>query len=728
MSARAKGGATSARGFTKPPLLRARITSARAVFVIIVAMAWIWATAGRLHLSAVIIPPIILAFIVFATIYHVAMSHWVTLWWTWLRRRRAMRITPAVAAHDVRIDDVSIGVVAENEALITLVELHGDPLAPTVVTDTEERTVNVLSVANIADVITKVHDAHVISADIVSAGHRAAGGFADLYQQMTGPTPGPAQRRSWIVLRIGLHDNLAAIDRRGGDASAAERLAAVTCLRVADTLASAGIDARPATAAAIDSVNTLLASEAPGVDHWSHLESKNSYTGVYFADPAHIADDAAQWWTWPQSVSVTTLVRLTLSARGETPQIAALVRYRTEARPPAPPVSRLGPLYGVQAMMWQQFRVGYLPHAARIPSTSLASTDPVLAFGPAGPLIGSIGDPRDHTSVHLPLAGSVTVLCQSPLLLRQVALRACVTGRPLVVVTNDPRPWQSIVALAVSGELLRAFPAAWYSAEDSADGDEDEGNAALEPIAQDAVLVIDTDQDWPRQLPKVTVLTDDEACDADIELIDTDHEFGFTFKIRTGLSARVRSMPAHEERRILGMGTAGTGPSGSGGRPLPPRDGRPAVPRELPPMGRPGRPQMPPMRPPGGSPAPRRADHTEYFRPPHGAPPDYRPPVRPARGTPAGPNNPRPYPPPQQQPYDVPARPGREPLRRQGPESWSMPPRPAPPRPLAPPVRPAPRATDQPGPPRVVGPDVQAPGPEIAPEPRRDERKGPGSD
>lgn len=583
---------SSAQGFTKPPMLGVRVTLTRTVLIILIGMAWVMATGGRLHPAAVVAVPVVLMLLVFITIYHVALTHWMSTWWAWLRRRRSVAADAPPPARNVFLNGVAIGVVAENEQLITLVELHGDPLAPSVVTDTEERTANVLDIGELAVLVGRVLDVGVNTADLISDGFRAAGGFADLYQQITGPTVAPAERRSWIVVRTDLHDNLAAIDRRGGDAEAALRVAAVTCLRIADTLASSGLDARPASAEAIDAVNALLHVDAPIADHWSHLEGRSGFTGVYYADPAHIGDDAAQWWTWPLSQSVTTLVRLTPAANGAT-NIAALVRYRTDARPPAPPVSRLGPLYGVQSAMWKQFRIGYLPVTAPLPAATLGTTAPMLPFGPAGPLIGSIGDPRDHTSVHLSLSGPITVLCQSSVLLRQAALRASVTGRPLLIITDERDKWQPIVSLAVSGEILNDYPPGWVADDEDDLGEDDAATAAqrgstapgLAGLDPDTVLVIDTDEDWPEHLPQVTVLTDDEACDADIELVDTDDQFGFTLKIRTGLSARIRSVPAHEERRILGVSPQPTtvrGPVRQADRPKAPMRPRPPAPRPQP--------------------------------------------------------------------------------------------------------------------------------------------------
>lgn len=521
---------SSARGFTKPPILGVSFTVARIVVVTIVSITWGSVAAGRLNPILVALPALMVSAMAFTTIYHVSVTRWALRWWTW--RRHAAQLASWRPARDVTIGDVAIGVVSEHEALITLIELHPDPLAPSIVTDRDERTVNAISLVELDRVLRQVLDAKVASADLLSVGYRAVGWFASLYQQIVGPTVAAAERRSWIVVRMGMQDNMAAIGRRGGQ-DGAQRLAAATCLRIADALASDGVDARPATAAAIDTLNALLHTEAPTADHWSYLESQNTYTGVYYADPASIANDAAQWWTWPQSRDVTSLVRLTPTS-GET-QIAALVRYRTNAATPAPPVSGLGPLYGIQSAVWPQFRVGCLPCDARLPSTLLAGADHALAFGPSGPLLGLVGDPRDRTSVHLPLAGPITVLCQTSPLLRQVALRACVTGRPVTVVTNKPQQWTPIIEHAVAGAVLGDMPDA-------------------ETLPDSTILVIDTDADWPMETPRLTILTSDEACDADIELVDPDDQFSFILRTRKNLRARVRSVPAHEERRILGVG------------------------------------------------------------------------------------------------------------------------------------------------------------------------------
>lgn len=519
---------SSPAGFTKPPMLGMRVTPWRLAGIAVFIGAWIAATGGRLHLALVALAPILVAAIVLTTIYHVSLTRWASRWLMWRRHRKDLITLPDPAAVvDISVDGAGdIGVIIDDDRLVAMIALNPDPLAPTVVTDSEERTSNTIAVSRIAELL-RLADVNLESVDLITIGTRAAGGFCDLYQQMLGPVPAASSRTSWLVLRIGMLDNVAAISRRAGRADAARRTAAAACLRAADTLAAEGLDARPATAEEINAVNDALHVEPPLADHWSHLEGRNSFTGIYYADPSHLAEDAAQWWTWPLARDVTTLIRLRNTDAGH-PQIAALVRYRTAAAPSAPPVSRLGPLYGVQRAAWRQFRIGSLPQEAPLPWSSLAKQEPVIPFGPTGPVIGSLPT-TEKATVHLPLVAPISVVCPSPLLLRQVSLRATATGRPLIVVTADPAPWHPIVDNATSGAVLPTLP---------------------EDIPADAILVVDGPM--PLDIPDVTVLTSDASHRADISLTDLDEAFNFTLTVRTGLTARLRAVPSHEERRLLG--------------------------------------------------------------------------------------------------------------------------------------------------------------------------------
>jgi type VII secretion protein EccE len=522
MSANQRLGAEPA----KPPMLGLHFSTWRTVLAAVIVAAWVAASWGRLHPLLVAVPPIAVVIIAFGTIYHVALTRWVRLWWRWRSgRTTAIQLPGGSSAHDVFVESAApIGVLIEDETLVTAIKLVPDPCAPTVVDGDEERTVNTVALGRLAAML-RIDGLTLSSIDLISTGYRAAGPFADRYQQIIGPVPAAVRRDTWIVMRINIEDNLAALTTDGATVRAAERAAAEACRRVAEALATEDVDARPMSTKQIVSANADLYGPLLIADNWTHLASANSHACIYYADPTHIKEDIMRWWTWPQASDVSTLIRLVPSSSG--PRLGALVRYRAVMRPKEPPVSRLAPLYGLQKPMSLQFRVGSPPAAAPIPTAPLPDSDITVPFGPTGQLIGFIGS----AAVHMPLTGAVTVLCGARLLLREVALRATVTGRPMIVVTDSPDLWSRIAECAVHGKVVESVP---------------------ETIDENAILVIDGE--CPSVLPDVIVLTADDTRAADIEFVDIDiqpQQYTFTLNTRLGLSARVRAIETREERRLL---------------------------------------------------------------------------------------------------------------------------------------------------------------------------------
>jgi len=186
-------------GFTKPPMLGIHVTPWRLASVAVFAGAWIAATWGRIHPVLVAIPPILVAAIVLTTIYHVSLTRWAARWLTWRRHRKDLTTLPDPDAPvDIPVDGAGdIGVVIDDDRLVSMIALNPDPLAPTVVTDSEERTSNTLTLSRIADLLRQA-DVTLESLDIITIGTRAAGGFSDLYQQMLGPVPAASSRSASV--------------------------------------------------------------------------------------------------------------------------------------------------------------------------------------------------------------------------------------------------------------------------------------------------------------------------------------------------------------------------------------------------------------------------------------------------------------------------------------------------------------------------------------------------
>ena len=115
------GSQVGKRGFTKPPMFGLRTTVARWVLAILAAMAWTSVTYGRINIALVIGPPIVLALVLFSTVYHIAMTHWAVTWWSWRRHRRGNVMVPVPPAVDVVIGETVVGVVSENDHLVTMI-------------------------------------------------------------------------------------------------------------------------------------------------------------------------------------------------------------------------------------------------------------------------------------------------------------------------------------------------------------------------------------------------------------------------------------------------------------------------------------------------------------------------------------------------------------------------------------------------------------------------------
>jgi type VII secretion protein EccE len=137
---------------TKPPTLGVHFSTWRTVVAAAIVIAWVTASWGRLNPVLVAIPPIAVVIIAFGTIHHVALTRWMRLWWGWRSgRNTAIQLPASSSAHDVFFESgTPIGVLIENETLVTAISLVPDPCAPTVVAGDEERTVNTVALGRLA--------------------------------------------------------------------------------------------------------------------------------------------------------------------------------------------------------------------------------------------------------------------------------------------------------------------------------------------------------------------------------------------------------------------------------------------------------------------------------------------------------------------------------------------------------------------------------------------------
>ncbi len=132
-----------------------------------------------------------------------------------------------------------------------------------------------------------------LEADVVSAGYRvgktAPASLVALYEQVVGPYPAPANRRTWIVLRADPEQTRKSSQRRESGVAGLARYLVASATRIADQLASNGVDARPVRSFDDFDHATEISFER---EMWSAIKGRSTFTAAYSA-----AGGPDVWWS-----------------------------------------------------------------------------------------------------------------------------------------------------------------------------------------------------------------------------------------------------------------------------------------------------------------------------------------------------------------------------------------------------------------------------------------------
>lgn len=376
------------------------------------------ATTGHLLWAAVLIPAAILVFaaldllwvgITVAVIVAVAavltvrgrrFSGWIAAIFAWRRRHAvapAPPSEPAVGATVMPGDHVAVR--WEGDHLVSVIELVPRPFTPTVIVGGEAFTDDVVDTKLVEDLIS----AHCpdLEADIVSAGHRvgrtAPATLVALYEQVVGPYPAPANRRTWIVLRaLPETTRRSALRREAGVAGLARYLVSSTT-RIADHLASNGVDARCSRSFDDFDKATEISFER---ENWSLIKGRSTFTAAYSAPGGPNA-----WWS---ARADHTLTRVRVRP-GAAP--TATVLLTTLANPTTP--RGFSCLFGGQ-------------RAALLGQSPVTDRHHELPIGSAGVLIG---ETADRYPVYMPFDDvDVSINLGDAHLFTQFVIRAAAAG------------------------------------------------------------------------------------------------------------------------------------------------------------------------------------------------------------------------------------------------------------------------------------------------------------
>lgn len=336
------------------------------------------------------------------------VTGWVAALFSWRRRHKqppAPPSEPAVGATVIPGDHVALR--WQDNFLVSVIELIPRPFTPTVIVNGEAFTDDVLDTKIVEELLTAY--CPDLQADIVSAGYRvgktAPAALVGLYEQVVGPYPAPASRRTWVVLRADPDTTRKnALRRDAGVAGLAQYLVASTT-RIADHLASKGVDARPARSFDDFDAATEISFEN---ETWSMIKGRSTFTAAYNAPGGPDV-----WWS-ARADHTLTRVRI---VPGAAPM--SIVLLTTLANPSTP--RGFSCLYGGQ-------------RAALFGENPVTDRHYELPIGSAGVLVG---ETADRYPVYMPFDDiDVSINLGNARLFTQFVVRSAAAG---AVVTLQPQ-------------------------------------------------------------------------------------------------------------------------------------------------------------------------------------------------------------------------------------------------------------------------------------------------
>ncbi|BBX99052.1 type VII secretion protein EccE [Mycobacterium lacus] len=266
------------------------------------------------------------AIVAFVTFYGRRATGWVATVYAWLRRHRKPPQAPSepVVGATVKPGD-HVAVRWQREHLIAVIELKPRPFTPTVIVDGQAHTDDVLDTRLLQELLS-VHCPD-LEAEVVSAGYRvgktAAPEVVSLYQRVIGADPAPANRRTWIMLRADPERTCKSAQRRDEGVAGLARYLVASATRIADNLASNGVDA--VCGRSFDDFDhaTDIGFER---ERWSMIKGRDAYTAAYTAPGG-----PDLWWSARADHTITrvriapdmppqTTVLLTTAGKPKTPR------------------------------------------------------------------------------------------------------------------------------------------------------------------------------------------------------------------------------------------------------------------------------------------------------------------------------------------------------------------------------------------------------------------------
>ncbi|MEB3035001.1 type VII secretion protein EccE [[Mycobacterium] nativiensis] len=390
-----------------------------------------WALGGLIGAAVAVLIAVLLVLVPW---WGQPVWSWAVLW---LRRRsRADRAEPITVANNragggVRIQD-GVAVVA--------VHLLGRSHAATVATGSiNVETDNVVDVTTLLPMLRHPLGLTLESLSVVSIGARRAttGDYPRVYDTEIGTPPYAGQRETWVLLRLRVIDNTAALRWR----TTLGATAVAVAQQIASSLRCGGLRTRVATASDLVELDRRIggASLLADAERWKTLRTEGGWVTTYAYPPRKItAALLAQAWTLPvdeviQNVTVFPDGTCTATVTLQTPQPA-----------PTPPAVVLRRLNGEQAAAVEANMCVPRPRLRGLRAGPLPASLPV-EIGPSGVLIGKLAN-GDRLMMPLTDSGELSrvFIAAEDIIAKRIIIRAAGAGERVCVHTRDRTRWASV--------------------------------------------------------------------------------------------------------------------------------------------------------------------------------------------------------------------------------------------------------------------------------------------
>ncbi|MBS9533818.1 type VII secretion protein EccE [Mycobacterium sp. M1] len=406
-----------------------------------------WAVGGPIGCSLAVLAALILTLV----------PWWGQPAWSWaVLRLRLGRVADTAWAEPITVANnrAGGGVRIQDGVAVTAVHVLGRAHAATVATGSVNVTTdNVVDVAALLPLLHHALGLTLESLSVVSVGARraTAGDYPRVYDTEIGTPPYAGRRDTWLVLRLRVIDNTAALRWR----STLGATAVAVAQQVAGSLRCDGLRTRVATAGDLVELDRRLSGAAlqAGAERWRALRSDGGWVTSYtYAAGRPTAHLLAQAWTLPAD---RVLQNITVFPDGTG---TVTVTLQTAQPAPTPPAVVLRRLHGEQAAALAGGLCAPRPRVRGLAPQRLPVKLPV-ALGPSGVLIGKLAN-GDRLMVPLTDSGELSrvfIAAEDPIV-KRIIIRTVGAGERVCVHTVDPERWAGVrmPELTVAGEARPA--------------------------------------------------------------------------------------------------------------------------------------------------------------------------------------------------------------------------------------------------------------------------------